>query len=159
MDIHKEKILILDFGSQYTQLIARRVREQEVYCEIHPYNIGLDRILVPADLSSSLQILRRVQGKAFNPKGIILSGGPASVYDKDAPLVSKDIFELGIPILGICYGMQITAHLLGGRVERSTRREYGSAEMFIDDDTDLFRGIGQRRLKTKVVSFPLTTHH
>jgi len=138
-DIHQERILILDFGSQYTQLIARRVREQRVYCEIHPYNIGLDRI------------------KTFNPKGIILSGGPSSVYDKDAPLISEDAFELGIPILGICYGMQLTAHLLGGRVERSLRREYGSAEMFIDDDTDLFRGIGQRRLKTKVVSFPLTT--
>lgn len=122
-DIPQERILILDFGSQYTQLIARRVREQRVYCEIHPYNIGLDRI------------------KAFNPKGIILSGGPSSVYDKDAPMIPKEVFDLGIPILGICYGMQLTAHLLGGRVERSLCREYGSAEMFIDDDSDLFSRI------------------
>ncbi|MBI5327129.1 MAG: glutamine-hydrolyzing GMP synthase [Deltaproteobacteria bacterium] len=122
-DIHKQKILILDFGSQYTQLIARRVREQKVYCEIHPYNIGLDRI------------------KVLNARGIILSGGPSSVYDKDAPLISKEIFNLSIPILGICYGMQLTAHLLGGKVEKSSHREYGSAELVIDDDSDLLSRI------------------
>ncbi|MBI5682050.1 MAG: glutamine-hydrolyzing GMP synthase [Deltaproteobacteria bacterium] len=123
MDIHKQKILILDFGSQYTQLIARRVREQKVYCEIHPFNIGLAQI------------------KLFNPKGIILSGGPSSVYDKDAPSISKEVFGLNIPILGICYGMQITAHILGGKVEKSSHREYGSAELVIDDDTNLFSRI------------------
>ncbi|MBI5875557.1 MAG: glutamine-hydrolyzing GMP synthase [Deltaproteobacteria bacterium] len=125
-DIHQQKILILDFGSQYTQLIARRVREQKVYCEIHPFNIGLDRI------------------EGFNAKGIILSGGPSSVYDKDAPLISKEVFNLDIPILGICYGMQLTAHLLGGEVEKSAHREYGSAELIIDDDSDLFKGIVSR---------------
>jgi len=125
-DIHQQKILILDFGSQYTQLIARRVREQKVYCEIHPYNIGIEKI------------------RRFNPKGIILSGGPSSVYDKDAPLISREVFNLGIPILGICYGMQLTAHLLGGKVEKSAHREYGNAELVIDDDKDLFRGIGSK---------------
>lgn len=123
MNIHKQKILILDFGSQYTQLIARRVREQKVYCEIHPFNIGLDKI------------------RGFEPKGIILSGGPSSVYDKDAPLISKEVFELDIPILGICYGMQLTAHLLGGKVEKSSHREYGSAELAIDGFSDIFKGL------------------
>lgn len=118
-NIHQQKILILDFGSQYTQLIARRVREQKVYCEIHPYNTGLEKI------------------RASHPKGIILSGGPSSVYDKNAPLVPKELFNLGIPILGICYGMQLTAYLLGGRVEKSSHREYGSAELAIDDGADL----------------------
>ena len=122
-DIHQQKILILDFGSQYTQLIARRVREAKVYCEIHPYNIGMDRI------------------KGFNAKGIILSGGPSSVYDKDAPLIPKEVFNLNIPILGICYGMQLTTHLLGGKVEKSAHREYGSAELVIDDGSDLFSRI------------------
>ena len=118
-NIHQQKILILDFGSQYTQLIARRVREQKVYCEIHPYNIGLEKI------------------RAFHPKGIILSGGPSSVYDKNAPLIPKELFNLDIPILGICYGMQLTAYLLGGKVEKSSHREYGSAELVIDDSNDL----------------------
>ena len=118
-DIHQQKILILDFGSQYTQLIARRVREQKVYCEIQPYNIGLNRI------------------KVFNPKGIILSGGPSSVYDENAPVISTEVFNHNIPILGICYGMQLTAHLLGGRVEKSSHREYGNAELVIDYDKDL----------------------
>ncbi len=125
-DIHRQKILILDFGSQYTQLIARRVREQKVYCEIHPFNIGLEKI------------------RRFNPKGIILSGGPSSVYDKDAPLISKEVFNLGIPILGICYGMQLTAHLLGGKVEKSAHREYGSAELLIDNDRDLLSRLAPR---------------
>ncbi|MCX8011696.1 MAG: GMP synthase (glutamine-hydrolyzing), partial [Desulfobacterota bacterium] len=87
VDIHQEKILILDFGSQYTQLIARRVRELKVYCEIHPFNCSLEFI------------------KKFNPQGIILSGGPASVYDKTAPNLDEGILTFGIPILGICYGM------------------------------------------------------
>jgi len=123
-DIHTEKILILDFGSQVTQLIARRVREQSVYCEIHPYNIPFDKI------------------RSFAPKGIILSGGPASVYDKDAPHSDPRIFEMGLPVLGICYGMQLMTHQLGGRVERSAKREYGGAMMTLDDTSDLFAGFG-----------------
>lgn len=123
-DIHQEKILILDFGSQVTQLIARRVREQSVYCEIHPHNISLAKI------------------RDFAPKGIILSGGPASVYDKDAPSCDAGIFELEVPVLGICYGLQLMTHMLGGRVERSQKREYGRAVMTVDDTSDLFAGFG-----------------
>ncbi len=122
MDIHKERILILDFGSQYTQLIARRVRESRVYCEIHPYNLALSDI------------------KSFKPAGIILSGGPSSVYDEYAPDIDKGIFSLGIPVLGICYGAQLIAQKLGGRVERSVKREYGGALFTIDDNADLFKG-------------------
>ncbi|MBI5664362.1 MAG: glutamine-hydrolyzing GMP synthase [Nitrospirae bacterium] len=122
----KEKILVLDFGSQYTQLIARRVREQKVYSEILPYNVTIDRI------------------KEFAPKGIILSGGPSSVYDKEAPLPDKEIFNLGIPVLGICYGMQLMSHMLGGRVAKAAKREYGRAELMIDDDSDLLKGIGMK---------------
>ncbi|BDV42604.1 GMP synthase [glutamine-hydrolyzing] [Geotalea uraniireducens] len=125
-DIHSEKILILDFGSQVTQLIARRVREQSVYCEIHPYNISLARI------------------KEYAPKGIILSGGPSSVYDKDAPHSDAGVFDLGIPVLGICYGMQLMTHQLGGRVERSHKREYGRAMMDLDDTGDLFSGFAAK---------------
>jgi GMP synthase (glutamine-hydrolysing) len=121
-DIHEEKILILDFGSQVTQLIARRIREQSVYCEIHPYNIALDRI------------------REYAPKGIVLSGGPASVYDEGAPHCDAQIFGIGVPILGICYGMQLMTHMLGGRVERSQNREYGRAVMELDDISDLFAG-------------------
>lgn len=121
--MHEDKILVLDFGSQYTQLIARRVRENRVYSEIFPFNAPLDKI------------------KAFAPKGIILSGGPSSVYDKKAPLPDKGIFTLGLPILGICYGMQLMAHCLGGKVAKAVKREYGGAELIIDDDSDLFRGI------------------
>jgi len=119
----EDKILVLDFGSQYTQLIARRVRENNVYSEIFPFNAVLVKI------------------KDFNPKGIILSGGPSSVYDKKSPIPDLGIFELGIPVLGICYGMQLMAHLLGGRVAKAQRREYGRAELIIDDDSDLFQGI------------------
>ncbi|MBI4849019.1 MAG: glutamine-hydrolyzing GMP synthase [Nitrospirae bacterium] len=133
----KEKILILDFGSQYTQLIARRVREQKVYSEILPYNVTIERI------------------REFAPKGIILSGGPSSVYEKDAPIADKKIFELGVPVLGICYGMQLMAHCLGGKVSKAAKREYGRAELMIDDDADLFKGIVKqktedRRQKTEV---------
>ncbi len=98
--MHKEKVLVLDFGSQYTQLIARRVRETKVYSEIFPYNATLDEI------------------REFVPKGIILSGGPSSIYDKKAPMPDKGIFELGIPVLGICYGMQLMAPVPSG--DRST---------------------------------------
>lgn len=122
MNIFKEKILILDFGSQYTQLIARRVREAKVYCEIHPFNMALDAV------------------KAFSPKGVILSGGPASIYDENAPMAHEGLFELGVPMLGICYGMQFMTHLRGGQVARSSDREYGNATMTIRDDKDLFHG-------------------
>ncbi len=104
-----DKILILDFGSQYNQLIARRIREMSVYCELHPYDVSIDFI------------------EEFNPKGIIFSGGPNSVSDPDAPSLPDEIFELGIPILGICYGMQITTKKLGGTVLSQDRREYGRA--------------------------------
>jgi GMP synthase (glutamine-hydrolysing) len=120
-DIHQEKVLVLDFGSQTTQLIARRVREARVYCEIHPCNLPL------ADI------------KAFAPKGIILSGGPASVYAEGAPIVDPGIFELGVPILGICYGMQIITHLLGGEVARGEKREYGPAKLEIKTAAGPFR--------------------
>ncbi|MCX7990655.1 MAG: glutamine-hydrolyzing GMP synthase [Proteobacteria bacterium] len=118
--LHQERVIILDFGSQYTQLIARRVRESKVYCEIFPYSVSLEEI------------------KNFSPKGIILSGGPKSVYDNDAPLVSKDIFNLNIPILGICYGMQLITHLLGGKVARAKEREYGFATLKIKEKEDIF---------------------
>lgn len=117
-------ILILDFGSQYTQLIARRIREANVYCEIHPYLIGIDAI------------------RALAPEGIVLSGSPASVYEKDAPLPTREILDLGVPILGICYGMCVLAHFHGGRVDRSSRREFGPARLTIDDAADLLAGFG-----------------
>ncbi|MEK7847015.1 MAG: glutamine-hydrolyzing GMP synthase, partial [Nitrospinota bacterium] len=124
-EIHQEKILILDFGSQYTQLIARRVRDCKVYCEIIPFNEGIERI------------------KKEKPKGLILSGGPSSVYMSKAPLIDKKIFELGIPVFGICYGMQLMTYILGGEVSKSVKREYGKAELIIDDDSDIFKGIGE----------------
>src|SRR5688572_33379583 len=108
-------ILILDFGSQYTQLIARRIRELRVYCEIHPYDLDPETI------------------RAWQPAGIVLSGGPSSVYDADAPKVSAEIFELGVPILGICYGVQLAAHLLGGTVTPAEQREYGRAQVKLAD--------------------------
>ncbi len=120
--IYEQKILILDFGSQYTQLIARRVREAQVYCEIHPFNVSSQKI------------------KEFSPKGIILSGGPATVFEKDAPLAEHGILDLNLPILGICYGMQYLTHLLGGLVAKSDDREYGSAVIHIEDNRDLFHG-------------------
>jgi len=123
-DIHSERILILDFGSQYTQLIARRVREAKVYCEIFPFNAGLDKI------------------RAFRPKGLILSGGPSSVYDAGAPMIDRAHLKTGVPVLGICYGMQLITHILGGAVARSQKREYGRAELIIDNVAGLFKGIG-----------------
>ena len=122
----EEKILVLDFGSQYTQLIARRIRESKVYSEIYPYNIPLEKII------------------AFKPKGIILSGGPSSVYESSAPLPDPEIFNLGIPFLGICYGMQIMAHMLGGKVAKAQKREYGRAELIIDKRIELFKNIPKR---------------
>jgi GMP synthase (glutamine-hydrolysing) len=124
--MHEDKILVLDFGSQYTQLIARRVRESKVYSEIFPFNAPMDKI------------------RNFSPKGIILSGGPSSVYDEGAPVPDPEIFRLGIPVLGICYGMQLMAHNLGGKVARSTKREYGRAVLNIDDDNSFLWGISQQ---------------
>ncbi|MFZ5469698.1 MAG: glutamine-hydrolyzing GMP synthase [Myxococcota bacterium] len=111
MDIHAEKLLILDFGSQYTQLIARRVRELGVYCEIHRPDLSAKDI------------------KAFSPKGVILSGGPASVEAPGSPACVPEVFHLGVPVLGICYGLQLIAKMLGGRVDKSAHREFGPAEV------------------------------
>ena len=121
-----DKILILDFGSQYTQLIARRVRECRIYSEIHPYDIPMDRV------------------KSLSPKGIIFSGGPASVYEKNAPLCDPAILRMGIPVLGICYGMQLIAQLLGGEVIHSEKREYGKAKLTLDREGKLFKGLGKK---------------
>jgi GMP synthase (glutamine-hydrolysing) len=123
LDPHQEKVLILDFGSQYTQLIARRVRELKVYCEIHPYIMTLKAV------------------KEFAPQGIILSGGPRSVYDRDAPSVDPELFNLGVPVLGICYGIQLLNHLLGGEVAPAVSREYGPKVFSITDFSDLFQGL------------------
>ncbi len=124
MELWHDRILVLDYGSQYTQLIARRVREAQVYSQILPCTVPLATIL------------------AYRPKGLILSGGPFSVYDREAPLVAKELFTQGVPVLGICYGMQLVTHLMGGEVARAARREYGRAELTIDDRSDLFKGIG-----------------
>lgn len=126
--MHEEKILVLDFGSQYTQLIARRVRESKVYSEILPFNASIEKI------------------RNFNPKGIILSGGPSSVYANDAPIPDIKIFQLGIPVLGICYGMQLMAHLFGGKVAKAARREYGKAELIIDNRMSIFQGIQKKTI-------------
>ncbi len=125
----KSRVLILDFGSQYTQLIARRIREENVYCEIWPYNKPLYKI------------------KEFRPSAIILSGGPSSVYDDNAPKIDLGLFEINRPILGICYGMQLMALMLGGRVLRGDKEEYGPSNLTIKDRTDLFKGIEKDVLK------------
>ncbi len=117
---NKDIILVLDFGSQYTQLIARRVRESKVFSRIVPYTISVEEI------------------KEINPKGLILSGGPLSVYDRGAPALKKEIYNLGIPILGVCYGMQLICDQMGGKVQGSKEREFGRAELFIDSNKDLF---------------------
>jgi GMP synthase (glutamine-hydrolysing) len=119
-------VLILDFGGQYTQLIARRVRENRVYCEIHPYDLPLAEI------------------RRLAPVGIVLSGGPDSVYGTGAPSVDPELFALGVPMLGICYGMQLAVHLLGGTVDPSAQREYGRTEIGIGDPGTLFEGLGER---------------
>jgi len=119
----QEKVIVLDFGGQYNQLIARRVRECNVYCEVHPCHISLEEI------------------RKMNPRGIIFTGGPNSVYLEDSPICSKEIFELGIPILGICYGSQLMAHLLGGSVRTAPASEYGKSEVSIDTTSKLFDGV------------------
>ena len=119
---NNELILILDFGGQYTQLIARRVRECNVYSEVVPFDISIEKI------------------KEKNPKGIIFTGGPASVYGEDSPRCAEGIFELGIPVLGICYGMQLMTYTLGGNVARADKREYGTTDVSIDNSSLLFEG-------------------
>ena len=122
----RELVLILDFGSQYSQLIARRVREQRVYCELQPCTIAFEQV------------------RAMAPKAIILSGGPASVYGQGAPTVDPRIFELGVPVLGICYGLQLMAHLLGGKVEPAAQREYGHARLVVEKNEGIFHRFAKR---------------
>ena len=125
----RQSVLVLDFGGQYNQLIARRVRECSVYCEVKPYTISLEEI------------------RAFDPMGIIFTGGPNSVYDEKAPHVDPEIFRLGVPILGICYGCQLMAHTLGGSVtaaQDDSAREYGKTETFYDTSCRLFRGLPEK---------------
>jgi GMP synthase (glutamine-hydrolysing) len=126
-----QRIIVLDFGSQYTQLIARRIREQAVYCEIHPFTLAKDPELG--------------QLRAMKPTGIVLSGGPSSVYDEGAPTISPALFDLGVPVLGICYGAQLAAHLLGGDVQPADRREYGRATVRVKRAEGVFRtaGVGE----------------
>lgn len=119
----RDLVLVVDFGGQYNQLIARRVRECGVYCEIIPYDYTIEKI------------------KAKNPKGIIFTGGPNSVYGEDTPTVEKEVFELGVPVLGICYGDQLMAHLLGGKVATAPVREYGKTNVKLDKSSKLFEGI------------------
>ena len=121
--MNNELVLVLDFGGQYNQLIARRVREANVYCEVIPYNSSIDKI------------------KSMNPKGIIFTGGPASVLDPNAPICDKEVFSLGIPVLGICYGMQLMTYMLEGEVKKADSREYGKIDISFDVTSTLFNGI------------------
>jgi GMP synthase (glutamine-hydrolysing) len=119
-----QAIVVLDFGAQYSQLIARRIREQKVFSVVLPFNASLEEI------------------RSYAPVGIILSGGPSSVYDKDAPLADKSVFELGVPVLGICYGLQFMVYALGGKVRPAAKREYGHAQVeILESDSQLFRGL------------------
>src|SRR3989304_5754 len=127
-DVCSERVLVLDFGAQYVQLIARRVREQHVYCEIVRHDLRAARV------------------RELAPKGLILSGGPASVYAEGAPRCDPALFDLGIPVLGICYGMQLMCHVLGGHVQGHPVREYGRAHLSINatkEADDLFTGINR----------------
>ena len=124
----RELVIVLDFGGQYNQLIARRVRECNVYCEVHPCTMSLEKI------------------KEMNPKGIIFTGGPNSVYGEDSPSCPKEIFELGIPILGICYGSQLMAHLLGGSVKTAPVSEYGKTEVEVDRACALFSNVSEKTI-------------
>jgi GMP synthase (glutamine-hydrolysing) len=124
--MNRELILIIDFGGQYNQLIARRVREAGVYCEIVPYTYSIDKI------------------KEKSPKGIIFTGGPNSVYDDGAPRIDKEVFELDVPVLGICYGHQLMAYTLGGTVKSADRREYGKTDIFLNNENKLFNSIATK---------------
>ncbi|MEG0356063.1 MAG: glutamine-hydrolyzing GMP synthase, partial [Lachnospiraceae bacterium] len=119
----RELVLVVDFGGQYNQLIARRVRECNVYCEVHSYKISVEKI------------------KEMNPKGIIFTGGPNSVYGDESPLCDKAIFELGIPVLGICYGSQLMSHMLGGKVATAPVSEYGKTEVNVEVSSKLFKDV------------------
>jgi len=121
--MEQEKVIVIDFGGQYNQLVARRVRECNVYCEIYSYRTDLEQI------------------KAMNPKGIILTGGPNSCYEEGAPTYRKELFELGVPVLGLCYGAQLMMHVLGGRVEKAPVREYGKTEVFVKNTSPLFADV------------------
>src|SRR5262245_30902773 len=118
-----ESVVILDFGGQYTQLIARKVRELGVYSEIVPFNMPTEEL------------------RKKHPRGIILSGGPSSVYEKDAPHPDPAVIQMGVPVLGICYGVQLMAHFLGGEVKSSNRREYGYAEVDVQGESRLLSGL------------------
>ena len=121
--MEQQKVIVIDFGGQYNQLVARRVRECNVYCEIYSYKTDLAKI------------------KEMNPKGIILTGGPNSVYEDGAPSCSRELFELGIPVLGLCYGAQLMMHVLGGKVERAEHREYGKTELYVKNTSPLFENV------------------
>ena len=125
----KELVIVIDFGGQYNQLVARRVRECNVYCEIYSYKMDIEKI------------------KAMNPKGIILTGGPNSCYEEGAPTYSKELFELGIPVLGLCYGAQLMMHVLGGKVEKANVREYGKTEVLVDKmSSAIFEGVSEQTI-------------
>ena len=126
--MEKELVVVIDFGGQYNQLVARRVRECNVYCEIYSYKTDLNKI------------------KAMNPKGIILTGGPASCYEPGAATCSEDLFKLGIPVLGLCYGAQLMTHVLGGKVERADVREYGKTEVKVDRSSKLFSDVSENTI-------------
>ena len=121
--MEQEKVIVIDFGGQYNQLVARRVRECNVYCEIYSYKTDLEQI------------------KSMNPKGIILTGGPNSCYEEGAPTYRKELFELGVPVLGLCYGAQLMMHVLGGKVEKAPVREYGKTEVFVENGSPLFTDV------------------
>ena len=123
----RETVIVIDFGGQYNQLVARRVRECNVYCEIYSYKTNIETI------------------KAMNPKGIILTGGPNSCYEADSPTYTKELFELGIPVLGLCYGAQLMMHVLGGKVEAAPVREYGKTEVLVDKkDSKIFADVSEK---------------
>ena len=126
--MEREMIVVLDFGGQYNQLIARRVRECNVYCEVHPCTLSLEQL------------------KAMNPKGIIFTGGPNSVYAEDSPLCDEEVYKLGIPILGICYGSQMMAYMLGGKVATAPVSEYGKTEVDVDTDSVLFQDVSPKTI-------------
>lgn len=127
-DFFQEKVIVIDFGGQYNQLVARRVRECNVYCEIYSYKTDIEQI------------------KAMNPKGIILTGGPNSCYEEDSPTYSKELFELGVPVLGLCYGAQLMMLVLGGKVEKAPVREYGKIEVSVNQKSPLFTDVSERTI-------------
>ncbi len=126
--MEKEMVLILDFGGQYNQLIARRVRDLNVYCEVHPYTISLEKI------------------REMNPKGIIFTGGPNSVYEENSPSIGAEIYDMGIPILGICYGAHLMSYTLGGSVKAAKKREYGRIKLQVDNDSPIFKDVKEKSI-------------